>query len=101
MKYAATHSLRSSGKAGRPSVTRSICTAFGAAKELCTRKLSEGWMKRMDNKFILKQIEEIKEVSDIKEVAQILSSGNWISICATKKEPYCFCLARIKSRDNQ
>jgi hypothetical protein len=55
----------------------------------------------MDNKFILKQIEEIKEVSDIKEIAQMLSSGNWISICATKKKPYCFCLARIKSQDDQ
>ena len=55
----------------------------------------------MDNKFILKQIEEIKEISDIKEIAQMLSSGNWISICATKKEPYCFCLARIKSQDDQ
>lgn len=52
----------------------------------------------MNNKFILKQIEEIKEDSDIKEVAQMLSSGNWIALCATNTEPYCFCLGRVKDQ---
>ncbi len=52
-------------------------------------------------KFILERIEEIREVTDIKEVAQMLSSGNWIALCATRKEPYCFCLARIKFQDGQ
>ncbi len=50
----------------------------------------------MKNKIILSEIKEINETSDIKEVAQMLSSGNWIALCATEEEPYCFCMGRVK-----
>lgn len=50
----------------------------------------------MDNKAsVLSSITEIRESSDIKKVAQMLSSGNWIAICATAEEPYVFSLGRI------
>lgn len=47
---------------------------------------------------ILSAVEEIKETHSVKEVAQLLSSGNWVAICATSDEPYCFCLGRVKAR---
>lgn len=58
-------------------------------------------LDQFNNKFILEQIKEIREITDIEEVAQMLSSGNWIALCATRKEPYCFCLARVKGQADQ
>ena len=55
----------------------------------------------MNNKIILEQIEEIRETRDIQEAAQKLSSGNWIALCATAKEPVTFCLGKVKSQDDQ
>lgn len=55
----------------------------------------------MKNKTILSEIIEIKETKNLKEVAQMLSSGAWIALCATKEEPYCFCMGRVKCLDDQ
>lgn len=44
---------------------------------------------------VFSHVVEIQETSDIEKVAQMLSSGNWIAICATEKEPYVFSLGRI------
>lgn len=50
----------------------------------------------MDNKStVLSYVTEVQETNDIKKVAQMLSSGNWIAICATTEEPYVFSLGRI------
>lgn len=43
----------------------------------------------------LMQVKRIKETSDIAEVAQMLSTGEWIAICATTDEPYRFVLGRV------
>ncbi|GAA6514586.1 hypothetical protein K370107A2_15890 [Merdimmobilis hominis] len=51
----------------------------------------------MVDKTVLSQLCEFKEVGDIKEVAQMLHSGNWVAVCATSKEPYIFCLGRLKT----
>lgn len=45
----------------------------------------------------LQFVTEIQETSDIKTVAQMLSSGDWIAICATEHEPFVFSLGRVKT----
>jgi len=49
----------------------------------------------MNKSDILASIKELRETSDVKEAAQLLSSGNWIAICATTREPINFSLGRI------
>lgn len=48
------------------------------------------------NRAILREIVELVETSDVKEVARLLSSGKWIAVRATEKEPVVFCLGRIR-----
>ena len=45
----------------------------------------------------LQFVTEIQETSDIKTVAQMLSSGDWIAICATEHEPFVFSLGKVKT----
>lgn len=42
---------------------------------------------------------EVKETSDVEEVAQLLSSGNWIAICATTEKPFLFSMGRVRKLD--
>lgn len=44
---------------------------------------------------VLLLVKELRETSDIKEVAEMLSSGNWIAISATTREPIKFCMGRV------
>lgn len=55
----------------------------------------------MDMCTILSSAKEVAETTDAKKVAQMLSSGNWIAVCATDEAPYCFCLVRIKDTVEQ
>ena len=49
-------------------------------------------MNGFSDQRILQYVTEVKETSDIKEVAQLLSTGEWIAICATTVEPSVFVL---------
>jgi len=44
---------------------------------------------------VLSRVKEVRETKDVNEVAQLLSTGEWIAICATSEEPYLFSLGRI------
>lgn len=44
----------------------------------------------------LRYVEKVIETTSIKEVAHLLSSGEWIAICATETEPIIFSLGKIK-----
>lgn len=50
----------------------------------------------MEVNSILVQVKEVYETKDVKEVAQMLSSGDWIAICATSEEPFLFSLGRVR-----
>ena len=52
----------------------------------------------MNNKIILSQITEIAEVRSVNKAAQMLSSGEWIAVCATVEAPVTFCLCKVKSQ---
>lgn len=43
----------------------------------------------------LQYIKEVKEVSEIKKVAQMLSTGEWIAICATE-DASNFVMGKVK-----
>lgn len=45
----------------------------------------------------LQHVTEVRLTADIKELAQLLSSGNWIAICAASCEDgYLFSMGRVK-----
>lgn len=44
---------------------------------------------------VLSKIKEVRESRDIREIAQLLSSGNWIAVCATPEDEPLFSLGRI------
>lgn len=44
---------------------------------------------------ILVKVKQLKETSDIAEAAQLLSTGEWIAICATPEAPYLFSLGKV------
>lgn len=54
------------------------------------------WEKSMNRiNPALQYVEKIEEISDIKKVAQMLSSGEWIAICATTSEPRTFAMGKV------
>lgn len=56
----------------------------------------KGRQEKMNAKTkVLSFVKEVKETRDVKEVAKLLSSGNWIAICATTDMAPLFSLGRI------
>lgn len=51
--------------------------------------------KHLDRFALMQSIKEVHETSDIEEVARLLSSGNWIAMCATREKPFRFSLGRL------
>lgn len=47
----------------------------------------------------LQYVKEVREEKDIKKIAQMLSTGEWIAICATDLEDPVFTLGKVKLAD--